>query len=706
MNEFDYPEESLRSRLQRVSGVDPRIGAGVNGPPQGSPADLVRSRLQQIPGTADPRIAAATPQPTGADILRERLQQVGTQPNPRLTTPVNGPPQAGPADLLRERIRQIPGTADPRVATPLNGPPQSYAGAPAGESAPASSIRQWVNSRFATPGAQTPGNALDAGKRLVQGAGNIAGKGINQLNSGGKTTAVGRGLGAVQAGLGVNELLNEGITARGIDNTLLGAATAINPGLGAIGNLARMGRDVALEQGVNLAYKDRTAGPALSDALGGLTPEQYLAKRKAGATNPATPPATPAATTVPPPIVPGIDEAPTLLRTGRGSRGNNGASGAPTRPGPQLLGSDDDEVEVIYGNRGSVLHRFGPNGEIQQINVSPGHIAHQTVDKQVSDHLAAGQSVPTDLIKSYYLAHGLDPKDILKDETTLEGEKIKAGSAENVANIGAGAVKYKADTDATLLREGSKEKLKDTRFPHMRKIYDQYGQVIGEEPVVTDLATGATIGSSTQANRPTPSAAAIERLTRLSKKGADPAEVQLFESRYGQGSAAQYLQGAKPKGYKKGGLIRRYARGGPVGDERDYQPSDTPEDYALRNTEPDVAANSAFGQPAFNYTANPAFGKANPAFGKPAINYTADPAFSRPIFNYAANPAFGHPGAIQEFGHGGPVRGPGTGTSDSIPALVDGVEPAALSTDEYVIPAAVVKRKGKQFFDNLLAEDR
>lgn len=49
------------------------------------------------------------------------------------------------------------------------------------------------------------------------------------------------------------------------------------------------------------------------------------------------------------------------------------------------------------------------------------------------------------------------------------------------------------------------------------------------------------------------------------------------------------------------------------------------------------------------------------------------------------------PGA---FAQGGPVSGPGTGTSDSIPAK--------LSDGEYVIPADVVATKGKEFFDNLV----
>jgi hypothetical protein len=43
---------------------------------------------------------------------------------------------------------------------------------------------------------------------------------------------------------------------------------------------------------------------------------------------------------------------------------------------------------------------------------------------------------------------------------------------------------------------------------------------------------------------------------------------------------------------------------------------------------------------------------------------------------------------------GGGVEGPGTGTSDSVPIRV--------STGEYVIPANVVRMKGKEFFDSML----
>jgi len=54
--------------------------------------------------------------------------------------------------------------------------------------------------------------------------------------------------------------------------------------------------------------------------------------------------------------------------------------------------------------------------------------------------------------------------------------------------------------------------------------------------------------------------------------------------------------------------------------------------------------------------------------------------------------ADGTPGGIQN--PQGVVRGPGTGTSDSIPAM--------LSKGEYVIPEDVVRKKGIDFFDKLL----
>ena len=49
---------------------------------------------------------------------------------------------------------------------------------------------------------------------------------------------------------------------------------------------------------------------------------------------------------------------------------------------------------------------------------------------------------------------------------------------------------------------------------------------------------------------------------------------------------------------------------------------------------------------------------------------------------------------ISPYMHGRAVRGPGDGMSDSIPAQIDGAEPAALAAGEYVIPADVVSFLG------------
>jgi hypothetical protein len=56
-----------------------------------------------------------------------------------------------------------------------------------------------------------------------------------------------------------------------------------------------------------------------------------------------------------------------------------------------------------------------------------------------------------------------------------------------------------------------------------------------------------------------------------------------------------------------------------------------------------------------------------------------------------------------ENGSGGKITGPGTGTSDSVQAInmSDGT-PIRLSNGEYIIPADVVREKGKEFFDNMV----
>ena len=50
------------------------------------------------------------------------------------------------------------------------------------------------------------------------------------------------------------------------------------------------------------------------------------------------------------------------------------------------------------------------------------------------------------------------------------------------------------------------------------------------------------------------------------------------------------------------------------------------------------------------------------------------------------------------------VQGPGTGTSDSVPAVVDGQEPVALSSGEYIMPEETVQKVGKPNLDALVQQ--
>jgi len=54
-------------------------------------------------------------------------------------------------------------------------------------------------------------------------------------------------------------------------------------------------------------------------------------------------------------------------------------------------------------------------------------------------------------------------------------------------------------------------------------------------------------------------------------------------------------------------------------------------------------------------------------------------------------------------GNGGYLQGPGTGRSDSIGTVNETTgQPVKVANGEYVVPAHVVRAKGREFFDNLL----
>lgn len=60
------------------------------------------------------------------------------------------------------------------------------------------------------------------------------------------------------------------------------------------------------------------------------------------------------------------------------------------------------------------------------------------------------------------------------------------------------------------------------------------------------------------------------------------------------------------------------------------------------------------------------------------------------------------PDGSMEMAGPGVLQGPGTGTSDSIPAETNTGQKVQLSNGEYVIPAEVVRAKGTEFFDKLV----
>lgn len=70
------------------------------------------------------------------------------------------------------------------------------------------------------------------------------------------------------------------------------------------------------------------------------------------------------------------------------------------------------------------------------------------------------------------------------------------------------------------------------------------------------------------------------------------------------------------------------------------------------------------------------------------------------------NEAFGDDYSGPSFAEGGIIRGPGSGRSDSIPAVIDGRYPARVSNGEHKIPKSVVAAIGRQRLDALIEISR
>lgn len=227
----------------------------------------------------------------------------------------------------------------------------------------------------------------------------------------------------------------------------------------------------------------------------------------------------------------------------------------------------------------------------------------------------------------------------------------------------------------------------------------QIGALGAQQKLYESQAAGVTTGNANKAQQQE----IIEALSDTKKypegsagRGRLVAKYRLLRSAHGevaedttQSGIDKYVisQGVHPRTYQPlipvvrkatGGVIEGFADGGAVGRE---QPS-------IQQVHPMVAQ---YGQ----YLSEAAKAGVAPI---PFAQYTSL-LQSR---NAAPEAHFADGGDVSALGR--PLKGPGTGTSDSIPAVIDGSQPAALSKGEYVLDEATVRYYGTKFLDNLRAK--
>lgn len=132
-----------------------------------------------------------------------------------------------------------------------------------------------------------------------------------------------------------------------------------------------------------------------------------------------------------------------------------------------------------------------------------------------------------------------------------------------------------------------------------------------------------------------------------------------------------------------GGIVRGYADGGAVG--RDLAQPAPPVNPLIAQYGQYLTAAASAGAPPVPFSQY-----------QNLLQTTRDAAQGQPPVGFADG------GDVSALGR--PLEGPGTGTSDSIPAMIDGVKPAALSKDEFVFPAEVTKYYGTKFMNDLIAK--
>ena len=173
-----------------------------------------------------------------------------------------------------------------------------------------------------------------------------------------------------------------------------------------------------------------------------------------------------------------------------------------------------------------------------------------------------------------------------------------------------------------------------------------------------------------------------EYMMRYGSKDKDPEELLRLKAAYEQ-ELLDPLTGLPVVKKAEGGLVRGYADGGAVG--RDLaQPAPQVNPLIAQYGQYLTAAASAGVPPV------------------PFAQYQNLLQTTRASMQGQPPVGFADGGDVSALGR--TLEGPGTGTSDSIPAVIDGQQPAALSKDEFVFPAEVTKYYGTKFMNDLIAK--
>lgn len=252
-------------------------------------------------------------------------------------------------------------------------------------------------------------------------------------------------------------------------------------------------------------------------------------------------------------------------------------------------------------------------------------------------------------------------------ENTRQGIRLSAASAEAEKARGAVSPLREAQTRLTGAQSGTAEAAAKEAGIKAR-LLEKLGDVEFQKEDPESYKNIKSYYDAQYGRKPTDSA---ERAAYI-RQGIDPDTMQPLE------------------GFAEGGMVEGYAAGGAIRGETALHP-------AIAQYGQYLQAATSSGVPPITFDQFSALQTgAKSAAGTPPAPGTPSPMTPPGV------PGFAGGGAIPVAGK--LLDGPGTGTSDSIPAVIDGVRPAGLSSGEFVIPEKVVRAKGTEFFEKLIAQ--